>query len=273
MLICLKRFPLQRCEKSKKESLVILQRCLGLLSPQQRDPRREAEGDGWPAPSSPGWFSAQLSGAPNKGGRGGSGRKPAARDKLVQMLTLASHLTHRPWGQTSPPAGPPSLLALALSGQVKRELFFRVLNSQPGTKCDECPKNSAPRHKHQAKFWKHSHPSAKPLLLPLCSVEGGGFVEMPTFSSHYLAAHRTPGSECEASDAPNPPGKPPLVSRRVGKWHTVSLNASCVLLRGHTSDEPPRPLLSWPQREFTGSKTVLSTCNEWLPFTEHRTPH
>lgn len=48
LLICLKRFPLQRCEKSKKESLVISQRCLGLLSPRQRNSCREAEGDGWP---------------------------------------------------------------------------------------------------------------------------------------------------------------------------------------------------------------------------------
>lgn len=50
-------------------------------------------------PSSPSWFAAQLSGAPNKGERGGNGRQPAAQDKLVQMLELASHLTHQRRGQ------------------------------------------------------------------------------------------------------------------------------------------------------------------------------
>lgn len=54
LLICLKRPPLQRCEKSREESLVIFP-CvrLRILSPWQQDPCREAEGDGWPAPSSP----------------------------------------------------------------------------------------------------------------------------------------------------------------------------------------------------------------------------
>lgn len=54
LLICLKRLPLQRCEKSRKESLVIFPCArLRILSPWQQDPCREAEGDGWPAPSSP----------------------------------------------------------------------------------------------------------------------------------------------------------------------------------------------------------------------------
>lgn len=78
------------------------------------------------------------------------------------MLELASHLTHQRREQDPSflPTGLPSLLAVALRGQVKRELFCGVL-SQLGTKCDECPKNSAPKYEHQERFWEHNYFSAK----------------------------------------------------------------------------------------------------------------
>lgn len=46
----------------------------------------------------------------------------SAQDKLVQMLALASHLTHQQWReQTSPSAGLPPPLTVPLSVQVKRK--------------------------------------------------------------------------------------------------------------------------------------------------------
>ena len=46
----------------------------------------------------------------------------SAQDKLVQMLELASHLTHQQWrGQNLPPAGLPPPLTVPLSVQVKRK--------------------------------------------------------------------------------------------------------------------------------------------------------
>lgn len=69
----------------------------------------------------------------------------SAQDKLVQMLELASHLTHRQWrGQTSPSTGLPLPLTVPLSVQVKRKLFSRVL-SQLEPNGTSVPRTPLPR--------------------------------------------------------------------------------------------------------------------------------
>lgn len=115
--------------------------------------------------------------APNKGGRGGNGRQPDAGDKLVQMLELASHLTHRgPQGQKlSLQRGCPDL-APALRNQGESTLFFRV-RSQPDPSVITAPRMQLPNTNTERSwgaqlFLRRACPLPHPTAPPRCLREG-----------------------------------------------------------------------------------------------------
>ena len=113
-------------------SLVISQRCLRLLSHQPPDPCGEAEGDGWPAPSSPVGLRLSCQGLQIRaGGEEMAGSRqlssgqisPDAQAGLIPDSSAAARADLSLHRAVLTPGCHPQC-------QVKRELFFRVL-SQP----------------------------------------------------------------------------------------------------------------------------------------------
>lgn len=157
---------------------------------------RGSRGTAWPKPSSLGLLAAQLSEAPNKGGRGRSG---GPRDEGVQMPRLASYLTH------------PSASQATLLSQTGCPPPGRLpLGTQPGSKRDEDAKNSAPKYQHQENVWGGAG-SSLPKTPPwgwalrcchppshLCLVKGWGNLT-PFLSLRLELAPRFSGEICLAS--------------------------------------------------------------------------
>jgi hypothetical protein len=86
------------------------------------------------------------------------------------------------WLQTAPHPLTPGCPAQQ-SGE--RQSFFRVL-SQPGSQCDEGPKNSAPKYKHHEKLGEaecsfQSSSSFTSPKMPLQGVEGTALTDAATF--------------------------------------------------------------------------------------------